>query len=74
MKNGVGVIKMFSDNDATHRETLTWMAEEVKRLQAQVAALGLVHGDMHFGNIALAVGDDRHSARLVLIDFGKSLV
>lgn len=55
MKNGVGVIKMFSDNDATHRETLTWMAEEVKRLQAQVAALGLVHGDMHFGNIALAV-------------------
>lgn len=86
VKNGVGVIKMqaidttlaslieeFSDNDATHRETLTWMAEEVKRLQAQVAALGLVHGDMHFGNIALAVGDDRHSARLVLIDFGKSL-
>lgn len=68
-----GTVSDLVKKHAHNPTMLAYAAREVFRLCAAAASAGLIHGDPHFGNMAVELDDARKTPRFVFIDFGRSI-
>ena len=69
-----GILNDLLKRHLQDRPFLMYVARQLKRLVNNLAANGLVHGDLHFKNLAyiLKERDGRTEPQITLIDFGRS--
>ncbi len=69
-----GILNDLLKRHMQDRPFLMYVARQLKRLVNNLAAHGLVHGDLHFSNLAYILTDThgRIEPQIALIDFGRS--
>lgn len=68
-----GTVSDLVKRHAYNPTVLAYAARQVLRLCAAAASAGLIHGDPHFGNMAVEMDDARTTPKFVFIDFGRSI-